>query len=184
MGQTVKIYFMLFTIFIILDVIQNIAYLLGGSTRYKCRNVFVILCPKTNVNNVNNTGKKEISFISPDIYFNSLWPSDAIWRQRSGSTLAQVMACCLTEPSHYLNQCWLIISKVYWHSSEGNLTAGISAINHCNWLEKYSSKISSKSPRPQWVKNDYIMTMIERGGVLSCLLDFLWLPGLSAYDWA
>ena len=43
--------------------------------------------------------------------FNSLWPSDAIWRQRSGSTLAQVMACCLTAPSYYLNQCWLIISK-------------------------------------------------------------------------
>ena len=44
--------------------------------------------------------------------FNSLRPSDAIWRHRSGSTLAQVMACCLTAPSHYLNQCWLIISKV------------------------------------------------------------------------
>ena len=35
--------------------------------------------------------------------FNSLWPSDTTWRQRSGSTLAQVMACCLTAPSHYLN---------------------------------------------------------------------------------
>ena len=43
---------------------------------------------------------------------NSLWPSDAIWRQRSGSTLAQVMACCLTAPSHYLHQCWLIINEV------------------------------------------------------------------------
>ena len=32
-----------------------------------------------------------------------LGPSEAIWRQRSGSTLAQVMACCLTAPSHYLN---------------------------------------------------------------------------------
>ena len=26
----------------------------------------------------------------------------------------QVMACCLTAPSHYLNQCWLIISEVMW----------------------------------------------------------------------
>ena len=42
---------------------------------------------------------------------NSLWPSDAIWRQRHGSTLAQVMAWCRQAPSHYLNQCWLIISK-------------------------------------------------------------------------
>ena len=36
-----------------------------------------------------------------------LWPSDTIWRHRSGSALAQVTACCLMAPSHYLNQCWL-----------------------------------------------------------------------------
>ena len=53
------------------------------------------------------------SILSPSISF---WPSDAIWRQRSGSALTQVMACCLTAPSHYLNQCWLIISEVQWHS--------------------------------------------------------------------
>ena len=28
------------------------------------------------------------------------------------------MACCLTAPSHYLNQCWLIIRGVLWHTSE------------------------------------------------------------------
>ena len=50
---------------------------------------------------------------------NSLWPRDTIWRHRSRSTLAQVMACCLMATSHYLNQCWLIISKVLWHSHEG-----------------------------------------------------------------
>ena len=37
-------------------------------------------------------------------YVNSLWPSDAILKHRSGSTLAPVMAYCLTAPSHYLNQ--------------------------------------------------------------------------------
>ena len=47
---------------------------------------------------------------------NTLWPSDTIWRQRSGSTLAQEMACCLTAPGHYLNQYWLIISDVQWQS--------------------------------------------------------------------
>ena len=35
--------------------------------------------------------------------FNSLCPSDTIRRQETESTLAQVMACCLTAPSHYLN---------------------------------------------------------------------------------
>ena len=38
-----------------------------------------------------------------DSTINSLRPGDTIWRHRSGSTLTQVMACCLTAPSHYLN---------------------------------------------------------------------------------
>ena len=42
----------------------------------------------------------------------SLWPSDGIWWHRTGSTLAHVMACCLTATSHYLNQCWFIVSEV------------------------------------------------------------------------
>ena len=57
--------------------------------------------------------------------FNSLLPSDAKWRHRFGSTLVQVMACCLTAPSHYLNQYWLVICKVQWHSFEGNFTREI-----------------------------------------------------------
>ena len=35
---------------------------------------------------------------------NSLWLCGAIWRHRSGSTLAQVITCCLTAPVSYLNQ--------------------------------------------------------------------------------
>ena len=52
--------------------------------------------------------------------FNTSWPNDAIWQHRSVSTLAQVMACCWKAPIHYQNQCWLVISNVQWHSSEGN----------------------------------------------------------------
>ena len=62
------------------------------------------------------------SFLSRGRWVNSLWPSDAMWRYRCGSTLAQVIACCLTAPSHYLNQCWLTISEVLWHN--------LSAISH------------------------------------------------------
>ena len=60
----------------------------------------------------------------------SLWHSDAIRRQWSRSTLAQVMACYLTAPSHYLNQCWLVIGKVLWHSSVGNFVRHTSATIH------------------------------------------------------
>ena len=59
------------------------------------------------------------------LVFNPLWPSDSAWRHKSGSTLAQVMACCLTAPSHYLNQCWLIMSEDLWQSPDGNFTRGL-----------------------------------------------------------
>ena len=71
-------------------------------------------------NAIENVVCKMLAILFRPQCVNSLWPSDTIWRQRSGSTLAQVMACCLMAPSHYLNQCWLIISKVQWHSSECN----------------------------------------------------------------
>ena len=53
------------------------------------------------------------------VYFNSMRPSDNIWHPITGSTLAQVMAWCLMAPSHYLDQCGLIICRVLWHSAKG-----------------------------------------------------------------
>ena len=47
--------------------------------------------------------------------FNSLWPSDAILTAFKILALVQVMACCLTVSSHYLDQCWLIIIYILWH---------------------------------------------------------------------
>ena len=95
-----------------------------------------------------NTGR----ILCESQWVNSLWPNNVIWWQKTGSTLAQVMACCLTAPSHYLNQCWFTISTVHWHSFEYNLTRDTSAINEQNWLENYFPKISLKSPRGQWDK--------------------------------
>ena len=85
-------------------------------------------------------------------WVNLLWPSDTIWQQRSGSTLAQVMACCLTAPSHYLNQCWLIISEIQWHSWLRTISQEIPQPSITRIILKIIYlKISFKSPRGQWV---------------------------------
>ena len=42
------------------------------------------------------------------------------WQYGSGSTLVRIMTCCLTTPSHYLNQCWL--ENIAWHPSQYNFT--------------------------------------------------------------
>ena len=91
----------------------NQCYLLTSEVLWHSpQNNFAASAPATILYEFENYTSK----ITATPMINSLWPSDAIWRQRSGSTLAQVMACCLTAPSHYLNQCWLIIREVQWHS--------------------------------------------------------------------
>ena len=89
--------------------------------------IYHILLSNLSVDIVNSLKpEKAVQLLADDHFkpmmnqFNSLWHSDAIWWHRSRSTLVQLMACCLTAPSHYLNQCWLIIIKVQWCSSEGN----------------------------------------------------------------
>ena len=48
--------------------------------------------------------------------------SAAMWRHRFRPTLAQVMACCLMAPSHYLDQSWHIIKCALWYSTDCNFT--------------------------------------------------------------
>ena len=63
---------------------------------------------------------------------------DAVWHHRSSSTLVQVVAWHLMAPSHYLKQCWIIISKAQWHSSEDNFTKDTS-LRH--WSLKFYLQI-------------------------------------------
>ena len=51
----------------------------------------------------------------------SLWFRDNVRQDRYGSTLAEEMACCLTAPIHYLDQCWLLIWADQWHSAKKHL---------------------------------------------------------------
>ena len=45
------------------------------------------------------------------------------------STMFSLLWDGLMAPTHYLDQCWLFISKVQWYFSEGNFTEDISANN-------------------------------------------------------
>ena len=72
-------------------------------------------------------------------------------KNRSESTLDQVMACCLKASSHHWNQCWLHVTRpvaftwVYfcrtWLSHQ---------LIKCT-LTSYTYKIPAMSPRGQWV---------------------------------
>ena len=74
-----------------------------------------------------------------------------IWRHRTRSTSAQIMAWCLMAPSHYLNQCWFIICKVMLHLSKDVIMNKSEYSIKKNITENRIFKIVSTSPRSQWV---------------------------------
>ena len=76
------------------------------------------------------------------------------------STLVPVMACCLKAPSHYLNQCWLIISKVLWHSSEDIIMRRFEDTNQQSKIEGCFLRTILRSPRCQWVKTELNMILM------------------------
>ena len=79
-----------------------------------------------------------------------MWPGDAIWRHGTRPTLAQVMACCLTAPSHYQYQCWRI-SEVPWHSFQCIIIRRCEDTDQWSKFENCTFTIVSRSPRGQWV---------------------------------
>ena len=91
------------------------------------------------------------------------------YRDRTRSTLVQMMACCLAAPSNYLNQCWLIISEVSWHSPEGNFTGNSPDFHFLYQFENYLLLLQCISQGP--------MTWFEQNG---CQFTD---PILSAFSW-
>ena len=58
-----------------------------------------IILQKVVLRQSKNFTSNTVIWITLSVFLNSLWPSDAIWCKRSGSILAQVMACCLMAPT-------------------------------------------------------------------------------------
>ena len=94
-------------------------------------------------------------------HVNSLWPIATIWLYKSGSSLAQVMACCLTAPSHYPNQCWLFIIEVLWNSSESNFIVVTQTTIMYNKFENYAFEIIATSPWGQWVNSQVLWGLLS-----------------------
>ena len=105
-------------------------------------------------------------------FFNFLWPSDTIWQHKYESILAQVMAC-MTAPSHYLNQCSLLISETLWLSPETRFLSSAQATVLFNEFEKYMLSITTILPRGQWIDSieSWIVVAVVKSGshvVIEC----------------
>ena len=77
-------------------------------------------------------------------FINLFWPSDAIQRHKTGSTLVRVIACCPTAASYCLNQRWLIICEFHWEKF------------HTRYLSHQSLTLQDRcwtptNPRPHYI---------------------------------
>ena len=88
----------------------------------------------------------------PILVVNSLWPTDVIWLHGFRSKLSQAMACCLTAPRHYLNQCWLVISEVLWFNFRRKYFRHLSS----KWVWNLLIWDCSQNPMGHWVNRDYL----------------------------
>ena len=96
-----------------------------------------------NLRSANEGGDWTGPFVVDSFFFNSLWPTDSLWQQKSGSTLAPVMACCLTAPSHYLNQCWFPLMVLCRFESNSIVSSPCTRLY--NEFENSVSKMIAKS---------------------------------------
>ena len=92
---------------------------------------------------------------------NSLWPSDAKWRHKSGTTLAQVTACCLTAIYHQYSPVTFI-----W----GQFRTDNSSINHLKELQKFCIQILFKFSRGRWVQISVVISSLS--GSVSFRVEF------------
>ena len=100
----------------------------------------------------------------------SFWPNDALWRRRSGSTLAQVMACCLTATSHYMNQCWFITSRVPRNYSEGNIVIRSENTKQCNniMITSWWTRLRLKSQASRLFTQAFIQEQVKENIKAPC----------------
>ena len=73
----------------------------------------------------------------------------------SGSTLAHVMACCLTAQSHFLNQYWPIIKGVLWHSFGSYSTRSLHKRNPQDMFRDHKFKIITTSLSGPWANANF-----------------------------
>ena len=105
---------------------------------------------------------RKAGHLQPQYRINSLWSSDTKWGHRSGSTLSQVMACCLMAPSYYLSQCWRKIIKILWH------------------LGQYLLEYSRYRPPKLYIKFTHLKSRPHLQGVNELIIFFSFFPGHAA----
>ena len=113
--------------------------------------------------------KSKITYFGPmNTKLNSFRYSDTKW-PKARSTLPQIKACCLTSPSQYNNQYWLLINDILWHFSRAMSQRVLLILLYTSNLIIIISKLLLHR-QGHWVKKDFVWYIIM-SPVLKTLFD-------------
>ena len=105
--------------------------------------------------------RRNSSALAMELRLSCINPS--IWHHGNCSTMAQVMACCLTTSSDNYNQCWLLISEfIMWHSLGAvsqELLWNVFGIYNCISWVRYQSLLVCLECDLNWKKNPTVYPM-------------------------
>ena len=91
---------------------------------------------------------------------NSLRPSDAYMRQETNHHWFRKWLVAWPAPSHYLNQCWIIVNSTLRNKLQWNFNRNQYIFIEGNALENVVCKMASISSRRQWVNYSVVGTGI------------------------
>ena len=111
----------------------------------------------------------------------------AWWRHmahKSGSTLAQVMACCLTAPSHYLNLwskgfCGILLRAISQQMLKISVCKTSLKLQFWNYLH-ISRGANELSHEVSWQGSSFLLAI--KGVLKTCVMTSI-LSSLGGYDW-
>ena len=126
-----------------------------------------------------------------DIHINSSPPSAAYMHQWAGSTLVLIIACRLWVPSHYLNQCWVIVNGTLRNKLQWNSNQNTKVFIHENASQHYDDIImiamASQITNLTIVYSTVYSDADQRKHRSSASLAFVWGshrgPGNSPHKW-
>ena len=71
------------------------------------------------------------------------------------------MACCLSTPSHYLNQYWNLNKEVLWHSPDTHFTSSVQDTVLYNWFENHTFKRRARGDVFEWA-SEYLRWLYHK----------------------
>ena len=107
-------------------------------------------------------------------WINVLWPSDVMWRHRSGLILALLVACFLTAPSHYLHQCAIWFSgshlkPILREVIKYQFVKWVWKTHFWNYCHIYQGPMKSKN----WFQQCFIVNVLVMGHWFQLSLSYI-----------